>query len=561
MFSVFLFFLQELQNAADDLGLVFLEMDAGLALIQDAAAFGLVDELHKNFAEASGVEFPHDAHVGEPVIRTGEGVARLALVLRQYDARDAHVREFVDGAPGRTYGEIHAFHHAGHDVGGVFKEEQGVVERLDVFRQFVAVRVARPGHDPDGDAALAADRLDRIQRPAGIVGHVRAAEGDEDAFRGRTEDILFGLQELVAQAKIFVPVEDAGGKAPFRPGSGVFVQGVDHLIGQHGPGAFVLEVDHRDVRGLEALHVLAGRVQHIVDHKVGIKRQHVFPQFAPLDDGLVIARGDVGGGEFAFLGTDEENLVVGDFMGQHERTEHMPHADGGIARHHEHHPALREQAFAQPPVLIAVDLHRPVVQEVRYRMPDVAAVQRFAFDDDEGLAFDHQLRFVLGQEGFQPPLMDFPDAVPDAFDGDEAVGFILKERTVGVVDVHPRQQRAACPVHDDVPVVVAQFAEDGFHFRDDVQRGEAQSGVVMEAHAVALADQADFLAVRHHDDVLRRDHPPRRVDGPLDQRDPCEAFDELVRDDRVFLDGRYDDAAPRLCHGKMPPAARWASPP
>ena len=73
--------------------------DAGLALIQDAAAFGFVDELHKGFAEASGVEFPHDAHVGESVIRAGEGVPRLALVLRQNDAWDVHVGEFIDVRP------------------------------------------------------------------------------------------------------------------------------------------------------------------------------------------------------------------------------------------------------------------------------------------------------------------------------------------------------------------------------------------------------------------------------------------------------------------------------
>ena len=142
--------------------------------------------------------------------------------------------------------------------------------------------------------------------------------------------------------------------------------------------------------------------------------------------------------------------------------------------------------------------------------------------------------------------MDFPYAVPDAFDGDEAVGLVFKERLVGVVDVHPRQQGAACPIDDDVPVIVAQFAEDGFHLRDDVQRGEAQPGVVVHAHAVAFADQADFLAVRDDHDVVRRDDAARRVDGALDQRDPREAFDELVRNDRVFLDGRDDDAASRF---------------
>ena len=98
------------------------------------------------------------------------------------------------------------------------------------------------------------------------------------------------------------------------------------------------------------LHIFAGRVQHVVDHKIGFERKHVFPQFAPLDDGLVIACGDVGGGEFAFFGADEKDLMVGDLVGQHERTEDVPHADGGIARDHEHHAALLQKAFAQPPV-------------------------------------------------------------------------------------------------------------------------------------------------------------------------------------------------------------------
>lgn len=62
----------------------------------------------------------------------------------------------------------------------------------------------------------------------------------------------------------------------------------------------------------------------------------------------------------------------------------------GVARDHEHHAALRQKAFAQPPVLIAVDLHRPIIEEIRYRMSDGTAVQR-RFDDDEGLALDHQL--------------------------------------------------------------------------------------------------------------------------------------------------------------------------
>ena len=366
-------------------------MDAGLALIQDVAAFGFVDEFHKNFAEASGVEFPHDAHVGETVIRAGEGVPRLAFVLRQNDARDMHVGEFIDGAPGGTDGEVHAFHHAGHDVGGVLETEQRIAEGLDVPDQLVAVRVARPGYDPDGDAPLTAERLDGIQRLTGIVGHIRTAEGDEDAFRGRAERILFGLQEFVAQAEVLVPIQKTLGLLAVCFVLRLLVQGVDHLIGQHRTGPLVLEVDHGDVRGLEVLHIFAGRVQHVVDHKIGIERQHVFPKFALLDDGLVIARGDVGGGEFAFFGADEKDFMVGDFVGQHERTEDVPHADGGIARDHEHHAALRQKAFAQPPVLIAVDLHRPIIEEIRYRMSDGTAVQRVAFDDDEGLALDHQL--------------------------------------------------------------------------------------------------------------------------------------------------------------------------
>ena len=97
----------------------------------------------------------------------------LALVLCQNDAWDVHVGEFIDGAPGGTDGEIHAFHHARHDVGGVLEAEQRVAEGLDVPGQLVAVRVARPGHDPDGDAPFPAERLDGIQRLPGVVGHIR----------------------------------------------------------------------------------------------------------------------------------------------------------------------------------------------------------------------------------------------------------------------------------------------------------------------------------------------------------------------------------------------------
>lgn len=98
------------------------------------------------------MNFQLEAHVGETGDPRGEGVPRLAFVLRQNDARDMHVGEFIDGAPGGTDGEVHAFHHAGHDVGGVLETEQRIAEGLDVPDQLVAVRVARPGYDPDGDA-------------------------------------------------------------------------------------------------------------------------------------------------------------------------------------------------------------------------------------------------------------------------------------------------------------------------------------------------------------------------------------------------------------------------
>ena len=126
---------------------------------------------------------------------------------------------------------------------------------------------------------------------------------------GSGRNILFGLQEFVAQAEVLVPIQKTLGLFAVCFVLRLLVQGVDHLIGQHRTGPLVLEVDHGDVRGLEVLHIFTGRVQHVVDHKIGIERQHVFPKFALLDDGLVIARGgDVGGGEFAFFGADEKTL-------------------------------------------------------------------------------------------------------------------------------------------------------------------------------------------------------------------------------------------------------------
>lgn len=58
--------------------------------------------------------------------------------------------------------------------------------------------------------------------------------------------------------------------------------------------------------------------------------------------------------------------------------------------------------------------------------------------------------------------MTSPRRGADAFDGDEAVGLVFAN-VLYVVDVHPRQQGAVCPVHDDAPVlIVAQFTEGGF---------------------------------------------------------------------------------------------------
>lgn len=224
-----------------------------------------------------------------------------------------HVGEFIDGAPGGTDGEVHAFHHAGHDVGGVLETEQRIAEGLDVPDQLVAVRVAGPvttrmAMPAHGRAAR------RYPRLPGIVGHIRTAEGCEDAASGRGGYILLGLQEFVAQAEVLVPIQKTLGCLRcfvLR----LLVQGVDHLIGQHRTGPLVLEVDHGDVRGLEVLHIFAGRVQHVVDYKIGIERQHVFPKFALLDEGLVIARGDVGGGEFAFFGADRKRLYGWRFRG------------------------------------------------------------------------------------------------------------------------------------------------------------------------------------------------------------------------------------------------------
>lgn len=223
----------------------------------------------------------------------------------------------------------------------------------------------------------------------------------------------------------------------------VLVQGVDDEIGQIRAGAFVLEVDHGNVRVRKMLHVFGGCVQHVVDDQIRLEGQNILPEFILLDAGSVVAGRNAGGGQLAFSGADEGDPVMGNFMGQHQGTEHMPHADGRIAGDHEDYMPPGEQTFAQPPVLIAVDLHGPVIEKIGDGTADLTCFQRPGPENDQRLAFHDQFGLVLRKQAFKASLPNFPDSVAYVFYRDQTVGLVFKKSVVGVVDVHPGQERAA----------------------------------------------------------------------------------------------------------------------
>ena len=284
----------------------------------------------------------------------------------------------------------------------------------------------------------------------------------------------------------------------------------------------------------------------------------------PLAHDAIVLAGDAFHGQLALARADKGDLVAGNLMGQHERAEDMAHADGRITRHHKNHMPSPQQAFADPPVLIALDFNGPLIEEIGDHLvwTGLGSAARSGYDlrrlpqqgqaqDDQGPAFHQKLLLAAGvrlargaiQQPFQAVAAHIPDALAHAFYRDQAVGPGFQIFLPGVLHVHPGQQRAGGAQDDAMLVAARQIAQQVAHLGHNIQAGEAQILVPVKAHACPLADQRDFLAVREHHNVLARSHGARRVNGPLHKRDPGQLFDQLVGDDRVFLDGRDDDAA------------------
>ena len=65
----------------------------------------------------------------------------------------------------------------------------------------------------------------------------------------------------------------------------------------------------------------------------------------------------------------------------------------------------------------------------------------------------------------------------------------------------------------------------------------------MVPHARAFADERNLLTVGQHNNIIAGQNAARGIDGPFHKRNPGQLFNKLVRNDGIFLDGRYDDAA------------------
>ena len=80
----------------------------------------------------------------------------------------------------------------------------------------------------------------------------------------------------------------------------------------------------------------------------------------------------------------------------------MPHADGGPSRNHEDHVPALKQVFADPPVLVGLDLDGPVIEKIGHHVLHFGgaslgkpAHKRLRAEDNDGAALDHDLAFAL----------------------------------------------------------------------------------------------------------------------------------------------------------------------
>ncbi len=222
-------------------------------------------------------------------------------------------------------------------------------------------------------------------------------------------------------------------------------------------------------------------------------------------------------------------------------------------------PPLK-QALADPPVLIAVDFHCPVVEKAGDHALGAAGARGLPREHDQRLAFHQQFGFPVSGETPEAALARLPDPVTHAAHRDQSVRAGGKKGGVRLLDIRGGHQRATGAADDQALVFVRQPGQNGAKFRREIEREEAERLVVMEARAVALADEGDLLAVGDDDHVPAGGDGQGCVKRALNERLPGQPFDELVGNDRVFLDRGDDHAPPQGCHAAPdscpPPVSR-----
>ena len=230
----------------------------------------------------------------------------------------------------------------------------------------------------------------------------------------------------------------------------------------------------------------------------------------------------------------------------------MPHADGGPSRNHEDHVPALKQVFADPPVLVGLDLDGPVIEKIGHHVLHFGgaslgkpAHKRLRAEDNDGAALDHDLAFALIviEKLGKILALHAPDALMHAFHRDQAVHAGVNVLVPGVFHIYPGNQGTGGPQDDAVLVKRGELVQNVAHLGDDVERLELQLAVAPELHAETLADKGYFLAVCEDIDILALRHGAGCLNGPFDQRHARELLDQLIRDDGVFLDGRDNDAA------------------
>ena len=257
--------------------------------------------------------------------------------------------------------------------------------------------VARADHQPDGYSLFTAVRLNDIEHALRAVALIRAAERNKERLQLGAELIALRLHKLIPEAEVIRSAE------PAVTGLVLRVESVDDEIGVAGSLALILEVDAADARGPEMLHIVGVRIQNVIHHEVGTQAENGLPQFLlALAHAAVILPGYAFHCHLGLARAHEGNFVIRNLVGQHESAVDMPHADGGPSRNHEDHVPALKQVFADPPVLVGLDLDGPVIEKIGHHVLHFGgaslgkpAHKRLRAEDNDGAALDHDLAFAL----------------------------------------------------------------------------------------------------------------------------------------------------------------------